>query len=178
LVNDSDPAKTIFKTIRGQVPTDVEETLFLAVHLESRQLQYQRAAHRIADRAAQAQLKEEMLQLKQTANEKHKSISNLQTSGAYLKQKILDLSAKRATLLAKLEEVETALTHARQEEDQLPDVIKALQQERDVQAHKALALKKKLKPVEGVADEDAKELKEADEIRLRAISAIQSLLNL
>jgi hypothetical protein len=39
-------------------------------------------------------------------------------------------------------------------------------------------LKKKLKPVEGVADEDAKELKEADEIRLRAILAIQSLLNL
>jgi hypothetical protein len=85
LINDSDPTKTIFKTIRGQVPADVEETLFPAVHLESRQLQYQRAAHRIADRAAQAQLKEEMLQLKQTADEKHKSISNLQTSGADLK---------------------------------------------------------------------------------------------
>jgi hypothetical protein len=40
-----------------------------------------------------------------------------------------------------------------------------------------LAFKKKLKPVEGTADEDAKELKEADEIRLRAISAIQTLLN-
>jgi hypothetical protein len=61
LVNDSDPAKTIFKTIRGQVPADVEETIFPAVHLESRQLQYQRATHHIADRAAQAQLKEEML---------------------------------------------------------------------------------------------------------------------
>jgi hypothetical protein len=85
LVNDSDPAKTIFKTIRGQVPADVEETLFPAVYLESRQLQYQPAAHHIADRAAQAQLKEEMLQLKQTADEKHKSISNLQTSGANLK---------------------------------------------------------------------------------------------
>jgi hypothetical protein len=63
LVNDSDPAKTILKTIRGQVPADVEETLFPAVHLESRQLQYQRTDHRIIDRAAQAQLKEEMLQL-------------------------------------------------------------------------------------------------------------------
>jgi hypothetical protein len=53
-VNDSDPAKAIFKTIYGQIPTDIKETLFPAVHLESRQLQYQRAAHRIADRAAQA----------------------------------------------------------------------------------------------------------------------------
>jgi hypothetical protein len=52
-------------------------------------LQYQRAAHRIADRIAQAQLKEEMLQLKQIADEKHKSINNLQTLGVDLKQKIL-----------------------------------------------------------------------------------------
>jgi chromosome segregation ATPase len=102
----------------------------------------------------------------------------LQTSGADLKQKILDLSAKRTALLAELEEVETALTHARQEENQLPDVIKALKQERDIQARKALALKKKLKPVEGVVDEDIKEMKEADQIRLRVISAMQSLLNL
>nr|AGT16077.1 hypothetical protein SHCRBa_014_L10_F_80 [Saccharum hybrid cultivar R570] len=178
LVNDSDPTKAIFKTIRGQIPADIEETLFPAVHLESRQLQYQRAAHRIADRAAQAQLKEEMLQLKQIADEKHKSIGNLQTSGADLKQKILDLSAKRTALLAELKEVEVALTHARQEENQLPDAIKALQQERDIQARKALAMKKKLKLVDGAADEDIKEMKEADQIRLRAISAIQSLLNL
>jgi hypothetical protein len=39
-------------------------------------------------------------------------------------------------------------------------------------------MKKKLKPIEGAADEDIKEMKEADQICLRAISAIQSLLNL
>jgi hypothetical protein len=43
---------------------------------------------------------------------------------------------------------------------------------------KALAIKKKLKLVEGAADEDIKEIKEADHIRLCVISAIQSLLNL
>jgi chromosome segregation ATPase len=178
LVDDLDPAKAIFKTIRGQVPADIKEALFLAAHLESRQLQYQWVAQRITDRAAQAQLKEEMLQLKQIADEKHKNISSLQTSGAELKQKILDLSTKRMTLLAELKEVEAALTHARQEESQLPDAIKALQQERDIQARKALAMKKKLMLVEGAADEDIKEIKEADQIRLRAILAIQSLLNL
>ena len=120
LVDDSDPAKAIFKTIRGQVPADVEEVLFPAAHLESRQLQYQRAAQRIADRAAQAQLKEEMLQLKQIADEKHKGIVNLQTSGAALKQKILDLSTRKIALLAELKEVDAALTHAQQEESQLP----------------------------------------------------------
>jgi len=39
-------------------------------------------------------------------------------------------------------------------------------------------MKKKLKPVEGSVDEDIWEIEEANQIRLRAISAIQSLLNL
>ena len=101
----------------------------------------------------------------------------MQTSGAELKQKILDLSARKMALLAELKEVNAALTHA-QEESQLPNAIKALQQERDIQARKALAMKKKLKPVEGTADDDIKEMEEAEQIRLRAILAIQSLLNL
>ena len=53
LVDDSDPAKALFKTLRGQIPADAEEVLFQAAHLESRQLEYQRAAQRLADRAAQ-----------------------------------------------------------------------------------------------------------------------------
>ena len=102
----------IFKKVHGQVPADTKEAFFLAAHLESWQLQYHRATQRIAERAAQTQLKEMMLQLKQTANEKHKNIGSLQTSGTGLKQKISDLSAKRAALLAELKDVEAALTQA------------------------------------------------------------------
>jgi uncharacterized coiled-coil DUF342 family protein len=116
LVDDSNPEKVIFKIIHGQVPANIEEALFPAAHLESQQLQYQRAAQRIADRAARAQLKEEMLQLKQTVDEKHKNIDSLKTSGAELKQKISDLSAKRTALLAELKDVEAALTYAKKEE--------------------------------------------------------------
>jgi len=39
-------------------------------------------------------------------------------------------------------------------------------------------MKKKLKPVEGPADDDVKVIEEANQIRLRAISAIQALLNM
>jgi len=48
LVDDSDPAKVIFKTLHGQIPADVEEMLFQAAHLESCQLQYQKAIQRLA----------------------------------------------------------------------------------------------------------------------------------
>jgi len=39
-------------------------------------------------------------------------------------------------------------------------------------------MKKKLKPIEGSADEDIRKIEEANQIRLRAISTIQALLNL
>jgi len=38
LVDDSHPAKAIFKTLRGQIPADAEEVLFQAAYLESRKL--------------------------------------------------------------------------------------------------------------------------------------------
>ena len=85
LVDDSDPAKAIFKTLRGQIPADAEEILFEAAHLESCQLQYQKATQRLANRAAYAQLKEEMLQVMHAADEKHKSIGVLQSSSVKLK---------------------------------------------------------------------------------------------
>jgi len=163
LVDDSDPAKALFKTLHGQIPADAEEILFQAAHLESCQLQYQKATQCLADRATHAQLSEEVMQVKRLVDEKHKSIGILQSSGETLKQKISALSARREALLAELEQVEEALSQA--------------QQERNTQARKALQMKKKLKPVEGSVDEDIREIGEVDQIRLRAISAIQALLN-
>jgi len=145
--------------------------------LESQQLQYQKATQRLADRAAHAQLSEEVMKVKHLADEKHKSIGILKSSGDTLKQKISDLSSKTETLLAELKQVEEALSQAQQEESQLPEMIKTLEQERNAQARKALQMKKKLRPVEGSADEDIKEIEEADQIRLRTISTIQVLLN-
>jgi len=178
LVDDSDPAKALFRALKVQIPADAEEILFQAAHLESRQLQYQKAAQRLANRATHAQLSEEMMKVKLLANEKHKSIDVLTSSGDILKQKISDLSARRETLLAELKQVEEALSQARQEESQLPETIKLLEQERNIQARKALQMKKKLKPVEGSADDDVKEIEEANQIRLHAISMIQALLNI
>ena len=119
-----------------------------------------------------------MIKVKLLADEKHKSIGILKSTGDVLKHKISDLSAKREALLAELKQVEEALSQAQQEESQLPEAIKILEQERNVQARKALQMKKKLKPVEGSADEDVKEIEEANQIRLRAISTIQALLNM
>jgi len=79
LVDDFDPAKALFKTLRGQIPTDAEEILFQAAHLESYQLQYQKATQRLADRATHVHLSEEIMKLKRLADEKYKSISILQS---------------------------------------------------------------------------------------------------
>jgi len=102
LVDDSDPAKALFKTLGGQIPADAEEILFKAAQLESRQLQYQKAVQRLPDRATHAQLSEEMMKIKLLADENHKNIGILKSLGDVLKQKISDLSAKREALLAEL----------------------------------------------------------------------------
>jgi len=78
------------------------------------------------------------MKVKHFADEKHKSIGILKSSGDMLKQKISDLSARRETLLAELKQVEEALSQAQQEESQLPEAIKTLEQERNIQARKAL----------------------------------------
>jgi len=57
-----------------------------------------------------------MMKVKLLADEKHKSIGTLKSSGDVLKQKISDLSAKRDALLAELKQVEEALSQAQQEE--------------------------------------------------------------
>jgi uncharacterized coiled-coil DUF342 family protein len=119
-----------------------------------------------------------MMKEKLLADEKHKNIGTLKSSGDALKQKVSDLSAKREALLAELKQVEDALSQAQQEESQLPETIKHLEQERNVHGRKALQLKRKLKPIEGSADDDIKEIETANQIRLRAISAIQALLNI
>ena len=116
LVNDTDPAKALFKALRGHIPADVEETLFQATHLESRQLQYQKATQRLADRATHALLSEEVMQVKRLADEKYKSINILQSLGETLRQKISDLSAKREALFAELKQVEEVLSQDQQEE--------------------------------------------------------------
>ena len=178
MVDDSDLAKVLFRTLRGQISADVEEILFQAAHLESRQLQYQRASRRLADRAAQTQLSEEMMKEKLLTDEKHKNIGTLRSSGDALKQKISDLSAQREALLAELKRVEDALSQAKQEESQLLETIRLLEEERNIHGRKAFQLKKKLKLIEGSADDDIKEIETANQIRLRAISAIQALLNI
>jgi len=69
------------------------------------------------------------MKVKHLADEKHKSIGILKSSRDTLKQKISNLSAKREALLAELKQVEEALSQAQQEESQLPETIKTLEQE-------------------------------------------------
>jgi len=119
-----------------------------------------------------------MMKIKLLADKKHKNIGILKSLGDVLKRKISDLSAKREALLAEHKQVEEALSQAHQEESQLPEATKTLEQERNIHARKALQMKKKLQLVEGSADEDMKEIEEADQIRLHAISTIQAMLNM
>jgi len=70
-----------------------------------------------------------MMKVKLLTYEKHKNIGTLKSLGDALKQKISDLSGRREAMLAELKQVEEALSQAQQEESQLPEAVKHLEQE-------------------------------------------------
>ena len=75
-----------------------------------------------------------------------------------------------------MKKVDEALTSITAQKAELPNTLRNLQQERDADAREAFRVKRKINPVGGSADADAKEMDEIEQIRLRAISTIQSLL--
>ena len=61
---------------------------------------------------------------------------------------------------------------------QFPSAFQQLEVEKQVQAHQTYQLHKSLKPILGSTEADNKEIQDADDIRLRAISLIQNALGL
>ena len=59
---------------------------------------------------------------------------------------------------------------------QFPSAFQQLEVEKQVQAHQTYQLHKSLKPIPGSAEADNKEIQDADDIRLRAISVIRNAL--
>ena len=59
---------------------------------------------------------------------------------------------------------------------QLPLALKQLEAEKQEQAHQAYQLHKSLQPIPGSIEADNKEVQQANNIRLRAMIAIQNAL--
>lgn len=178
LVQSAEPIRTIFSAIQDQLPAALEETLLPAAHIEILRPRYIQACRRLADRNAQEQSVQEFEETKTSANILNAQIKTLTERRPDIVAEIDRLKQRKAELSKELRAVEASLKVEEENLKQLPHVIEELRKKRDADAKKALKLRKNTTPIEGSADADRKEIEEIDSVRLRALSAIDSVLGL
>ena len=86
------------------------------------------------------------------------------------------MEAKRERLIKELEQVNQEIADVDNKQSQLPMALQQLETEKQEQARQTYQLHKSIKTVPGSAESDIKEIQDADDIRLRAISVIQNVL--
>ena len=86
--------------------------------------------------------------------------------------------AKRDFLLQELNRVNQEIANIDNDLSQIPSAIEKLNGEKQERARQAYQLPKSLQPISGSADDDNREIQDADEILLRVINVIQNSLGL
>ncbi|MCQ8064038.1 hypothetical protein NP303_25080 [Salmonella enterica] len=130
----------------------------------------------MADRAKLAKTREEEDAFKRQAQEAHRRIHVLEDSRPAIIGEIDRLKRRRAELAKEMEQVTKAISAEENRLQELPSAIADLTRERQRFAHEALRLHRSASEVPGSAEEDQRVLDSADQIRRRAITAIDTLL--
>jgi chromosome segregation ATPase len=178
LIQDAGPIREIFLPLKSQLPKDIIASINPAAFFEGHQIPVLEAYQRKADRSHQEQLAKEIAEQKTNTENIHRQIKTLGSARPIIEAEISRLEGEREQLLKKLAEVDSNIASEKKKLEDLPQTIKSLEQDRAHQGGRTLKLMKKQKTVPGSADEDDRILEEADQIRLRAVAAVQTFLNL
>ncbi|RLM77997.1 uncharacterized protein C2845_PM12G12870 [Panicum miliaceum] len=147
-----------------------------AAYIESMQTLVFRALRHMADRAKLAKAREEEDSYKHRAQEVHRRISFLENSRPDIVGAIDRLKRRKAELAKEMEQVIKAIAAEEKRLQDLPSVIAELKQERQNLAHEAIKIHRHMPEVPRSADDDQRTLDSADQVRQRAIAAINALL--
>ncbi|RLM78240.1 hypothetical protein C2845_PM12G13270 [Panicum miliaceum] len=144
--------------------------------MESMQTSVFRALRHMADRAKLAKAREEENSYKHRAQEVHQRINFLENSRPDIVSAIDRLKQRRAELAKEMELVTKAIAAEEKRLQDLPSVIAELKQERHNLAREAIKIHRHMPEVPGSADDDQRIVDSADQIRQRALAAIDALL--
>ena len=178
LVQDAEPIRAIFKSLKGQLPIEVEKALAPVAFFEGQQYQFLEATQRISARAIQEQQAKEAEEHADRAKDIHRQIKMLDEARPLIETEINRLEAKRADLLRELDRINEAIESEKKKLEDLPSTIQSLKQERSRLGTQAISLRKKMKPVEGSAEEDHQIVESANQTRNQASAAIRAFLNI
>jgi chromosome segregation ATPase len=178
LVKDAEPIRAILKSLEGRLPESIEDALVPAAFIESHRRQVLKAQKRLADRTQQEQVAKQRDELKNQVGSICHEIDSLTHNLADLQKSKSDLEAKREHLLQELQQVNQDIDNADNELSQIQPSIEKLEIRKREQARQAYQLRRSIQLIPGSADDDKAAIREADEIRLRAINVIRDSLGL
>ena len=176
MVEDASPIRQLFGDVSGRVPEEAGEALAPAAYIESMRIPVFRALRHMADCVKLTKTREEEDTYKRQDQEVHQRIHFLEDSRPGIVGTIDRLKRRRAELAKEMEQVTKAIDAEEKRLQELPSVIADLKWERQHLAHEALKLHRHMSEVPGSAEDDQRVLDSADQIRRRAIAAINALL--
>ncbi|BAH91299.1 Os01g0751700 [Oryza sativa Japonica Group] len=175
LVVDRGSIRTRLYEVQALIPEDLADVLTLAAYLEQHQFKLEKAKLRLAERRDRKEIKATIQTNRQLVHEEKTKLDQL--SEGLIKSNIDRLEARKIELLAQLEECNAELDI---EHKKLADLPKSIEEQkaRLKSAIKNVAdLTKSLKVISGTDAQDAQAIEEVEQIRQRAILAIQRYLS-
>jgi chromosome segregation ATPase len=176
LVQDAEPIRQSFKALQNQIPESVEEALIPAAFIESHQFEVLKAKKRLADRSKQEQVSQETEKLKAQADKIKEQIGVLNRSQEDLEEGIRKMKAKCEALLKEVREIDQAIASDEALLKPIPASIQKLEDEKLKYSRQAYRLHRSIQPIPGSADADRQIIENVNQIRLRAVDAIQHFL--
>jgi archaellum component FlaC len=175
LVVDCGSIRARLHEIQALIPDELADILTPAVYLEQHQFKLEKAKLRLAERRERKDIEATIQANRQLVHEEKSKLDQL--SEGLIKSNIDRLEARKIDLLTQLEECNAELD---MEHKKLADLPKSIEEQkaRLKSAIKHVAeLTKSLKVIPRTDAQDAQAIEEVEQIRQKAISAIQRYLS-
>lgn len=174
LVIDCGSIRSRFQEIQALILDDLANIVTPAVYLEQHQFKLEKAKQRIADRRERKDVEAAIQANRQIVHEEKAKLDQL--AEGPIQSNIDRLEAHKIDLLAQLEECNAELALEKQKLADLPKTVEEQKSRLKSAIRNVANLTKSLKIIPGTDAQDAQAIAEVEEIRQRAISAIQRYL--
>ena len=159
--------------IHDKIPDELANAITPTAYLEQHRLKLEKAQKRIADRRERRDLEATIQANRASINEEKAKLDELEAGPSSTQANIDRLNNRKIELLAEPEQRNAQLAL---EQEKLADLPKAIEDQKSklkASVKHLTELTKSLKPISSTGAADAKTIDEVDQIRQRAISAIQ-----
>ena len=166
LVQDADPMRRIFLSIKNNLTQNFAEALIPISSIKDQAPKVKKAQRNLIDREALMAKKNSN---KQEAKELAQLIDNLKNSSSKIEPELNQLRVRRAKLERELESVKTTIERLEFNLTQIPNAIKQKKQEMLTKVKDGKAIRSSIESIPGPTEEDKQQIAEVDAIWLKAL---------